>query len=176
MDEKPEELTEGQEKQLEHRNRMRFQWNDLIDDLIEEGKQKGVFDNLRGKGKPLNLSQNLYAANMELANELLKNNDLKPAWVMNRQEIQEEVQALREEMQRTWVRYDREYHYLQNERQRGAVTIGWNDACKRWETQIAKLNKRIDDFNLKRPSENLELFKLDLEREIGRFGGQRWLK
>lgn len=32
------------------------QWNDLINQRIEEAMRTGEFDNLRGKGKPLNLA------------------------------------------------------------------------------------------------------------------------
>lgn len=48
----------------------------LIDDLIEEAREQGMFDDLPGKGKPLNLKRNPYAAERELAHDLLKNNDL----------------------------------------------------------------------------------------------------
>jgi len=44
-----------------------------------------------------------------------------------------------------------------------------------WLEQIAKLNRRIDDYNLKRPIERLELFKLTLESELKRIGARRYL-
>ena len=46
------------EERLQHRFRMRFDWDNLIEDKIQEGKEKGIFDQLKGKGKPLPLSKN----------------------------------------------------------------------------------------------------------------------
>ncbi len=175
-DDSVNDSAEDQRKQIEHLNKIRFGWHDLIEELIEEGRQQGAFDNLKGKGKPLDLSRNLYAAGMELANELLKNNQLKPAWILNRNQIQEAIQTLREEIRRTWQRHEQAYRFAVSEGQRGALRVSWDDACRRWENQMEKLNQQIRDFNLKRPSENLELFKISLERELESVAAPRWLK
>jgi len=52
----------------DHRRRMRLQWNDLIEDLIEDGRRRGLFEDLPGKGKPLHLEQNIYEGSSALAN------------------------------------------------------------------------------------------------------------
>ena len=70
----------------EYRTRLRNDRQDLIEELIQDGMESGLFDNLSGKGKPLNLNKNSYAADMELANELLKENDLPPLWIVQRNE------------------------------------------------------------------------------------------
>lgn len=175
MDEKNELPAEEQEKLVEHRNRMRFDWDNLIEDLIEEGKQRGAFDNLPGKGKPLNLSKNPYEAENELAYKLLKENDLKPVWLMNRHEIQEAVKRLRAEIKRTWARHEQEFRLAQGKAQQGGLVISWDNACQKWEAEIVKINKKIDDFNLKRPVAGMELFKLLLKEELARAGARRWL-
>jgi len=85
--ETPEELQaqqEEQQRQIEHRLRLRFDRSNLIEDLIEDGRQQGLFDNLPGKGKPLNLNQNPFACSQELANSLLKDNQMTPAWLIQR--------------------------------------------------------------------------------------------
>lgn len=55
------------EARARHRYRMEHDWQNLIDDLIEEGREQGVFDNLPGKGKPLKLKRNLFAPEKELS-------------------------------------------------------------------------------------------------------------
>lgn len=160
----------------EHQARMRHDWSNLIEDLIEEGRRQGVFDDLPGKGKPLKLDENRFGREKALAHDLLKHNDLVPAWIANRNELMALVEDLRQEIGRTWARHEREYRFAQAENIRGALKISWDDACQRWEARIGDLNKLIDNFNLKRPSNNLELFKLALERELTRVGAPRWLK
>jgi hypothetical protein len=159
-----------------HHYRMAHDWNNLIDDLIEEGREQGVFDNLPGKGKPLNLKRNLFAPEKELAHGLLKHNDLKPAWIMARADLTGQINNLRAEIKRKWALYEREYRLGQGQAQRSALVIGWEDACLKWIETIAELNRQIDTFNLKRPSDNLEILKLTLEKELERVGARRYLQ
>ena len=176
MEEKDEKPVEDAQAQAEHRLRMRFGWHDLIEDLIEEGRKKGAFDNLAGSGKPLHLEQNQYAPEMVLANKLLKDNDLTPAWIINRNIILEQKEQLRAEMVRTWTQHKQAFRYAQGDAQKQALVISWDDACKRWLAEITKLNKLIEDFNLKRPVNNLELFKLRFDEELDRIHAERYLK
>jgi len=162
--------------QAERRRRMRDDWHNLIEDLIQDGQEKGIFDNLPGKGKPLNLRKNPYAADMELANSLLKQNDLAPAWIMERNDIIARSEALRADIQRTWRRHEQQFRFVQGEGQRGALTISWDDACQKWQAEIVELNKQIDRFNLKRPANGLEIFKVTLDRELARVEAPRWLR
>ncbi len=176
MSDKPADSDKGQETPAERRARMRQDWSNLIEDLIEDGRQKGMFDDLPGKGKPLNLNKNPFGQEMELAHKLLKQNDMAPAWIVNRKLLIKQIEALRSDIQRNWIRHDQAYRYAQADGNRGALRISWDDACLEWQGQINDLNKQIDAFNLKRPSDNLEIFKLNLEEELARFGAQRWLK
>mgnify|MGYP002622478209 FL=1 len=158
----------------EYRVRLRYERQELIDELIQEGMDKGYFDNLPGRGKPLNLNKNPYAADMELANELLKENDLPPAWILQRNEILAGIAKLRAGIGRQWAWHEREFHIATAEK--GRLTIRWDDYCLKWQAEIVELNKKIDAFNLKRPFDNLEIFKLNLENELKRAGAPRWLR
>jgi len=176
MDESKDKGSNNPVEQAEHRRRLRHDWDNLIEDLIQDGQEKGIFDDLPGKGKPLNLRKNPYAADMELANNLLKQNDLAPAWIMERNDIIARTEALRADIQRTWARHEQHFRLMRDEGQRGALTISWDDACRKWEADIVELNKQIDRFNLKRPANGLELFKVTLERELARVEAPRWLR
>jgi hypothetical protein len=170
----------SQEKQsadnLEHRQRIRHDWDNLIEDIITDGRDRGLFDNLKGKGKPLNLSKINFAGDKELAHSLLKENDIVPAWIMQRNDILAKQAKLRAEIERQWAWYERAFRVAQTPDERGRLTISWDDACRRWLAEIEKLNKDMLNYNLKRPTENLELFQLKLETELERVGAPRWLR
>ncbi len=162
-------------KRAEHHYRMRHEWDDLIEELIQDGQEKGVFDNLSGKGKPLNLHKNHFAGDMAFANELMKENDIPPAWIQERNGILQDTEALRTEIERQWAWHQREMEAVGIE-EKGRVTISWDDYCLKWIERIAILNKRIVIFNLKRPLENMELFKLDIDKELARANAPRWFR
>ncbi len=162
------------ESQAERRYRMRHEWANLIEDLIADGREKGAFDNLPGKGKPLKLQKNPYAPELELAHTLLKDNELVPAWIGDRNSLLQQIQKLRDDIKRGWQQSKREFDLIPA--RRDTVSIRWYDACQEWDKNIVELNKHIVSYNLKRPSENLEIYQLNLERELTRIGATRWLK
>lgn len=159
----------------EHHHRMRHQWRDLIEDLIEDGRRRGVFDDLAGSGQPLDLRQNVYEGSSTLANRLLKENDMRPAWLNQRADVLERVEALRADIERTWNRYRHAFAVAPDAGHRTALTIGWDDVCRNWEKEIAKLNKEIESYNLKRPLSRLEILKLRLSDELQRLEAPRYL-
>ncbi len=169
---KPEEEPTGSD---EHRRRMRFQWNDLMEDLIEDGRRRGLFDDLPGRGRPLDLEKNIFEGSNTLANQLMKDNDIRPPWLTHRLDVSEKIDALRGEIGRTWDRYRVAGEQAQGDSHRSALTIGWDDACRRWQATIDKLNKEIESFNLKRPRGQAELFKLRLSDELKRASAPRYL-
>src|SRR3712207_526290 len=63
-------------------------WRGLIEQRIQEGIDMGLFDNLRGAGKPLNLDEDaLVPEDMRMAFRLLRSNGLAPLWVELNKEI-----------------------------------------------------------------------------------------
>jgi hypothetical protein len=159
----------------EHRLRMRFDWNNLIEDMIQDGQEQGAFDNLRGKGKPLNLDKNPYGSDWKLAHELMKENDVLPPWIAQRNGIMAQIEQFRTDIGRVWRRHEQAFRYAQGKGQKGALALGWDDVCQQWEAELEILNKRIRDFNLGRPSEGLEIVKLDLGKELERAGAKQYL-
>ncbi len=157
-----------------HKQRMRTDYRDLIEDLIEDGRQRGLFDDLAGRGRPLELDPD--TGGNALANKLLKDNDLRPAWLNQRVEVVEKIDTLRADIARTWTRYSTAFAQAQSDSHRGPLTIGWDDACKGWESAIVALNKQIEGYNLKRPASQLELFKLRLADELKRVDAPRYLR
>ena len=159
----------------EHRMRMRFDWSDLIEDLIQEGQERGAFDNLPGQGKPLDLRRNPYGVEWELAHKLMKDNDVLPPWIAKRKLIMAQIDQMRGDIARAWRRHEQAFRFAQGKGQQSALSLSWDGAWRRWQIQLEHINKQIRDYNLGRPSEGLEMVTLELEREIARAGAQRTL-
>jgi len=170
-----ESYQETRKAQAEHHMRMRFGWDDLIEELIQEGQEKGSFDNLRGHGKPLDLKQNSFRGEWDLAHRIMKDNDVVPPWISDRKEALAAVTIFREDLQRQWPRYRQAYQLAAGEGQRTALILEWDERCRAWELQIVRINKGISNFNLRRPrgQDNMELFKLSLTEELQRIGASR---
>lgn len=151
-------------------------WDSAMDELIEEAMRKGDFDNLPGHGKPLNLSKNHFAQDTELAFGLLKKNDYTLPWIAQRQEILAEIDQFREGLGQMWADYSAEYRLNQDKMAAGALEAGWrhylnNDV----EQAVQRLNKKINDVNLKQPREVVEILKLTRKKELARIGAAEQL-
>lgn len=170
-----DEKADAGDPEAEKRGRMRHDWANLIEDLIEDGRQRGLFDDLAGQGRPLAMRPTLYEGSSALANQLLKDNNLRPAWLSHRLSVQERIDRFRQDIGRSWSRFGLAFEQAVGETHRTALTIGWDDECRRWESEMAEINKLIDDYNLRRPSVNLEIFKLRLADELKRVGAPRYL-
>lgn len=169
------EKQEASDPEAEKRSRMRHDWANLIEDLIEDGRQRGLFDDLSGKGQPLELRQSLYEGSNALSNQLLKDNNLRPAWLSHRLFVQDRIDRFRQDIDLTWERYSRAFDQAVGDSHRTALTIGWDDACRRWESEIQEINKLVADYNLRRPTVNLEIYKLRLSDELKRVQAPRYL-
>ncbi len=71
----------------------RHVWRDLVEEILGEARDKGEFDNLPGKGKPLRLQDDVYAGDKALAYHLLKNNDMAPPEIERGRQIDAELRA-----------------------------------------------------------------------------------
>lgn len=162
----------NEEKRAKHRLQMRFGWDDLIEELIQEGQERGAFENLKGQGRPLDLDRNSYAADWALAHSIMKEHGIVPPWIEKRNRIVAETELMRRELTRQWTRYAQAYAVAQGSN-RTALALQWVEVCQEWEVKLAGINKKIDDFNLDRPSDNLELFRLRLDQELLRIGANR---
>ena len=101
-------------------------WHLVAERRIAEAMEEGAFDNLEGKGQPLDLAENPYEdASLRMANRILKRNGLAPAWIEDAKEI------------------DVEYRRL---------LAHSNPSGHEYRTRVEALNRRILVFNLKAPA------------------------
>ncbi|KAF5322120.1 hypothetical protein D9619_000226 [Psilocybe cf. subviscida] len=83
-------------------------WNSLIEDKIERARKAGAFDNVKGRGKPLNTSRDEYnpfiAREEFLMNRIVQRNNAAPPWVEVQLELEQAVTTFRQILRQAWVR------------------------------------------------------------------------
>jgi DnaJ family protein C protein 28 len=137
-----------------------------LDEQIRQAIEKGEFDDLPGKGKPLDLTQNPYEdPTWGMAYKVLKSSGHTLPWIETRQSIEKEFESAMDSLARTWnwrkiaLEEKQPYHLIEDEWQR-SVTI--------FTEKVIELNKRIFDYNLEVPSDQFKRRKIDVEFEIER--------
>ncbi len=152
--ERSQEYKEQQAPELPPQERARRtpeQWRDLVSQRIEEAMRDGAFDNLRNRGKPIDPRPDpLAPADMQMANTLLKNNELVPAWIADRRELLAAIERLQAQMQ-AGVAAQRSALAAANAAEQEALAQRWNDQLARWRQEAAALNRRIDAQNFRQP-------------------------
>ena len=140
-------------------------WESLVDQKIREAMEQGEFDNLAGKGEPIDLSENPYEdPDWRTAHRMLRNAGFAPAWIEERKDIEAELEAARKQLSRVWT-VVRNARGTENER---GAKARWEKACSTFSQQAKDLNKQIVAWNLKVPSVALHRKFVDAEREIER--------
>lgn len=156
------------------RQRREEDLRNVIERIIDEAAEKGAFDNLPGKGKPLKLNKNPYAADQQLAYELLQNNDYTLPWIARRNEILDKMAKLRESLASEWE-WTRQRWQQAGSPANDVHQVEWTDRLRDYATQIVALNQEIAKANLSIPLAQLELLKLTLDDELKRAGASRTL-
>lgn len=139
----------------------------LVERLIQEAMEEGKFDNLPGKGKPLEFEDNPYTEpGQDWAYGLLKRNGLAPAWIELDKEIRRELDKLQIRLQTLWQK--RQVNLLSE--------AAWQHALTRFAQPIADLNKKIDHLNLIVPTLSVQRSRVRLENELRRLkaGDSKW--
>lgn len=153
-------------------------WESWIDQQIREAQELGKFDDLPGKGKPLDLTPNPYAQDQELAFKILKDAGYAPEWI----EVDKEIRCKLEEA-RTALARGREWRETRlgeladrpdswSEAERRRILAGWTKAIASFEAEVDAINKEIADLNLKVPSPRFQRAKIDAASEIADLEGR----
>lgn len=132
----------------------------LVEDLIQESMAKGDFDNLSGKGKPLQkFSHSPHIDPMtHNLNRILIDNGYQPEWILLQKEIRETIERLRKSVVAARRKLG-EPMTLPEQKQ-------WGRVCEQLAEDIRKLNKRVDDFNLVVPILSRQMVHFSTDREI----------
>ncbi len=112
----------------------------LIDKLIRESIERGEFDDLTGKGQPIDLSENPFEdPELRTVHRLLRNAGFAPAWLEERKDIDAEFERARA----TLVRANQEFRQT-----------------------VAEINRRVRIYNLKAPAVVFHRKTIDAEALI----------
>jgi DnaJ homolog subfamily C member 28 len=159
----------GHSSQQEGRkSRTRRQWTDLVEQLLEEAHDRGDFDNLEGKGKPLALDQNPYAGDRALAYSLLKNNDFAPPEIERGKEIGGAIKQA-ENLLETLRRH--QHTLLGRVTQpdaRRAFNVARDATLTRYEALLTEINSKILSLNIVAPTP-MHRRRLDIEAKLRQF-------
>lgn len=138
-------------------------WESLIDQKIREAMEQGEFDDLPGKGKPVDTSENPFEdPEMRLAHRMLRNAGFAPSWIEERKDIDSEFEIARKELSRVWkVRQNA----MGTDHDR-AARARWEKALTSFRERAAELNRRITKWNLKVPAAAFQRRLIDVEKEI----------
>ena len=132
----------------------------LVERLIQEAMDEGKFDNLPGKGKPLQFEENPYTEpGQAWAYGLLKRNGLAPAWIELDKEIRRDLENVRTRLRNLWQQ--RQSNRISEE--------AWQQSLDPFAKPIDDLNKKIDHFNLIVPVLSAHRSRVRLANELRRF-------
>jgi hypothetical protein len=149
-------------------------WESWIDQQIREAQEQGAFDDLPGKGRPLDLTPNPYAQDREMAYKILKDAGYAPDWIELDKAIRGRLDRARASLARSrdWRQArlaelaDGRDSWSLAEQQR--VLAGWQSAVAAFEAEVATVNAQIAELNLKVPAPRFQRSKIDAAREIAR--------
>jgi DnaJ family protein C protein 28 len=125
----------------------------LVEKKIREAMEKGEFDDLPGKGKPIDLAENPFEdPELRTVHRLLKNAGYAPAWIEARKSIEAELEQARLTLARARKLYGE-----------GAE---WERVVKEIREKVVELNERIKIYNLKTPAPVFQRTLIDVNQLI----------
>ena len=136
-----------------------------LESVIRSAIEAGDFDDLKGRGEPLNLAlSGRHAGDWKLAYHLLSSNGFSLPWIEERNRILEEIESLRARIAGFAVPASR------------SDTDSWKNlsgqdifaAVDALRDQISVINQRIRDYNLAAPGIQFHICRLDAEKELTR--------
>jgi hypothetical protein len=131
-----------------------------IDEIIQNAIKEGAFDQLPGKGKPLDWDQHSPVDDdWQLAHHLLKENGFAPDFIEARQSIETDLASARADLKRA---SDWKKQALEPDEDLDFISSQWAKAKSAFETRVGELNKKIRDYNLLIPSQSFYRAPIDL--------------
>jgi DnaJ family protein C protein 28 len=154
-------------------------WDSLVERKIKEAQKQGLFDDLPGKGKPLDLSENPFLdPSWRTAYKLLQDHGFAPEWIELDKEIRIELERLRQRLAESKRWYDEAIAALEGktghraEEERAWVEVYWERKLNSLPPRIDELNEKIELFNLKVPIANLQRRRVSIEVELQRLSSE----
>lgn len=104
----------------------------VVEQRIWHSMEEGHFENLPGKGKPLNLNSNPHADPAEdTLYRILSRNGCAPEWVELNKEIRGMIVSWRSALRKAWANHSED------------GDSNWNDHCRVLQEQIRQINYKV---------------------------------
>ncbi|MBC8505904.1 MAG: DUF1992 domain-containing protein [Anaerolineales bacterium] len=137
-----------------------------IDEQIRRAMEDGQFENLPGKGQPIDLSTNPHEdPSWSIAFRAIRSSGHTLPWIEKRQQIEADLESACQSLKRAW-------EWNQRSKQKDAAdafTISeWKRAQSDFRITVADLNKRIFNYNLEVPSDQFQRRQINVDGEIER--------
>jgi DnaJ family protein C protein 28 len=117
----------------------------LTEKRLREAIENGEFDDLPGKGEPIDLKENPFEdPDLRVVHRLLRNAGFAPAWIEERKDIDAEVEAAQTKLSRAWT--------LFGAGGKAPSEAEWERSVKEFRENMAELNARVRIYNLKAPA------------------------
>jgi DnaJ family protein C protein 28 len=117
----------------------------MVEKMLREAIEAGEFDNLPGKGQPVDLRENPFEdADLRVVHKLLRDAGFAPAWIEEQKDIAATFEAARQTLTRAWKIY-----------RPGGVSPNspaWERNVAEFREKAAELNCRVKLYNLKVPA------------------------
>jgi hypothetical protein len=144
--------------------------DDKSEDRIRKAIEEGHFENLSGKGKPLNLDENPFEdPEWRAAHHLLREGGFSLPWIEARKEIEAQLEDSRRQLGRAWAR---RLAALEQGLSLELVQLEWAGAVDVFRKKVEVLNREIRDYNLQTPLLQFQMLHLKADREIEKITSQ----
>ena len=131
----------------------------MAEKMLREAIESGEFDNLPGKGKPIDLSENPFEdPDLRVVHKLLRDAGFAPAWIEERKDIDAEFELARTTLSRAWALY--------KPTGRSPNVAAWGRNVQEFRGKSAELNSRIKIYNLKAPAAVFHRRVIDADKVI----------
>jgi DnaJ family protein C protein 28 len=117
----------------------------LTEKRLREAIENGEFDDLPGKGEPIDLQENPFEdPDLRVVHRLLRNAGFAPAWIEERKDIDAEFEAAQTKLSRAWT--------LFGTGGKAPSEAEWQRSVKEFRENVVELNARVRIYNLKAPA------------------------
>lgn len=131
---------------------------DFVDEQIRMAQERGDFNSLRGQGYPLKLDNNRFGSETDMAYKIVKDSGHSLGFISERKKLLQKIAGMRSQLVREVEKKD------------GSIgaELRWKHSLDSFRRQVRKLNRAIQNYNLKAPREQFHILTLDPEWEIAR--------
>ena len=131
----------------------------LTEKRLREAIENGEFDDLPGKGEPIDLRENPFEdPDLRTVHRLLRNAGFAPAWIEERKDIDAEFETSRTKLSRAWE--------LFGNAGKAPSDAEWERSVREFREKVAELNQRVRIYNLKAPATVFHRRHIDADRII----------